>query len=240
MSNYLSNLALRGAGLTASMLTSQPRLDHSFEPLSTITSTAQDTPDLTPADNVNPPDQPTNQSNREETPPIPNTLNPPTTDVQTPLKQYNQPKPESKIAIKKREHTIIQPTDPQSHLSSQVTPQISHHPQIHVPELTSEENSISPTSVPHPEAPNSVVPDETEPNLEFEAASLIAPRPTRSAGRGESFASRQRERSIHVHIDTIEVVAVTPPPPQPVKELSANRPLLSLDEYLKRRNEGKI
>jgi len=68
----------------------------------------------------------------------------------------------------------------------------------------------------------------------------IVPRPHLSPVSEMPFSSKSEERSVHVRIGTIEVRAIMPSSPTPRTHRSRPTPALSLEDYLKRRNAGRL
>jgi hypothetical protein len=245
MNSYLSNLALRGAGLTSSMLTSQPRLDYPLEPLTKIAETAGVTSELASTDDANQGNYSANQSRSDQRPSTSapskriepfllqedQTISPPAIAKETRPLTGMQPSVTVHSRQFERAVSVTRPSDPRQNNPAQGPLQTDDSPQSHVGQLAVNRSDVSQTAK---QAPVLYI---VEPQHE-KTEPFIAPRPV--AGNFDGHANGQIERSIHVHIGTIEVHAVIPRPPQPLRELTAHRPILSLDEYLRRRNEGKI
>lgn len=75
--------------------------------------------------------------------------------------------------------------------------------------------------------------------FENRAASVIRPHPQQLIPRPSPLLMPQHEKTIRVHIGTIEVRAVVPQTAATRTASPQPQPLLSLNRYLKKRNEGR-
>jgi hypothetical protein len=129
------------------------------------------------------------------------------------------------------------PSSPEPYAASQIHG-ISNPPQIQANQPTPNAPGFTQPKQLATVNSSQAMPEKHNLDTELSKRSLIFPRREQSMPLGERHTGISEARSIRVHIGTIEVHAIQPP--QPVREIRTERLILSLDEYLRRRNEGKI
>jgi hypothetical protein len=145
----------------------------------------------------------------------------PTVSVQSNVKESRQPERGEKRSMSQTKGNSIY----------EVKTQASLLPEEHKSRKAIESQLIEQTALPRVEAAKTK--SESKPSLE--------PLPISTIGRHQDLMlepTAEREPVVHIRIGRIEVRAVTAPQ-QPAARLASQKPHLTLDEYLRQRDEGK-